>query len=82
MEQWSILSNVLNYVEERHLKQFAFIQHSRFHSMKHMLDIKAVNKYKSKPNTDNREFKELDFGAAPQNCKKNTWTYMREFTQT
>ena len=40
MEQWSILSNVLNYV-----------QHSRFHSMNHSmnhsLDIKAVNKYKS-----------------------------------
>ena len=35
MEQWSILSNVLNYV-----------QHSRFHSMYHTLDIKAVNKYK------------------------------------
>ena len=35
MEQWSILSNILNYV-----------QHSRFHSMKHTLDIKAVNKYK------------------------------------
>ena len=34
MEQWSILSNVLNYV-----------QHSRFNSMKHTLDIKAVNKY-------------------------------------
>ena len=30
MEQWSILSNVLNYV-----------QHSRFHSMKHTLDIKV-----------------------------------------
>ena len=34
MEQWSILSNVLNYV-----------QHSRFHSMNHTLDIRAVNKY-------------------------------------
>ena len=51
MEQWSILSNVLTYV-----------QHSRFHSMNHMLDIKAVSKYKSKPNAGNREFKELDFG--------------------
>ena len=50
MEQWSILSNILNYV-----------QHSRFHSMNHTLDIKAVNKYKHKPNTDDREFKELDF---------------------
>ena len=55
MEQWSILSNVLNYV-----------QHSRFHSMNHKLDIKTVNKYKLKPNTDNREFKELEFGTPPQ----------------
>ena len=55
MEQWSILSNVLNYV-----------QHSRFHSMNHTLDVKAVNKYKHKPNTDIREFKELDFGTMPQ----------------
>ena len=51
VEQWSVLSNVLNYV-----------QHSRFHSMNHTLDIKAVNKYKHKPNTDDGEFKELDFG--------------------
>ena len=41
MEQWSILSNVLNYV-----------QHNRFHTMNHTLDIKAVKKYKYKPNTD------------------------------
>ena len=59
MEQWSILSNVLNYV-----------QHSRFHSMKHTLDIKAVNKYKHKPSTDNREFKELDFGTMPQKLQE------------
>ena len=59
MEQWSILSNVLNYV-----------QHSRFHSMNHTLDIKAVNKYKHKPNTDNREFKELDFGTTPQKLQE------------
>ena len=32
MKQWSILSNVLNYV-----------QHSRFHLMNHTLDIKAVS---------------------------------------
>ena len=59
MEQWSILSNVLNYV-----------QHSRFHSMNHTLDIKAVNKYKHKPNTDDREFKELDFGTTPQKLQE------------
>ena len=59
MEQWSILSNVLNY-----------IQHNRFHSMNHTLDIKAVNKYKHKPNTDDREFKELDFGTMPQKLQE------------
>ena len=59
MEQWSILSNVLNYV-----------QHSRFHSMNHTLDIKAVNKHKHKPNTDDREFKELDFGTPPQKLQE------------
>ena len=42
MEQWSILSNVLNYV-----------QHSRFNSMSNTLDVKAVNRYKSKPDTEN-----------------------------
>ena len=34
--------------------------------MKHTLDIKAVNKYKHKHSTDDREFKELDFGTMPQ----------------
>ena len=34
MEQWSILSNILNY-----------IQHDRHHMMNHNLNIKAVNKY-------------------------------------
>ena len=54
MEQWSILSNALNYV-----------QHSRFNSMNHTLNVKAMNRYKSKPDV-NREFKELDFGPTPQ----------------
>ena len=58
MEQWSILSNILNY-----------IQHSRFISMNHMLDVKAVNKYKSKPDVD-REFKEIDFGTTPQQLQE------------
>ena len=52
MEQWSILSDVLNYE-----------QCSRFHSMNHISGIKAVNKHKSKPNVDNTE---LDFGITPQ----------------
>ena len=58
MEQWSILSNILNYV-----------QHSRFNSMNHTLDVKAMNKYKSKPNID-RELKELDFGTTPQKLQE------------
>ena len=58
MEQWSILCNILNY-----------IQHSRFSSMNHMLDVKAMNKYKSKPNVD-REFKEIEFGTAPQQLEE------------
>ena len=59
MEQWSILSNVLNYA-----------QHNRFHTMNHTLDIKAVNKYRYKSNTEDREFKELDFGMMPQKLQE------------
>ena len=58
MEQWSILSNILNYV-----------QHSKFNSMDHTLDVKAVNRYKIKPNMG-REFKELDFGITPQKLQE------------
>ena len=35
MEQWSILSNILNYM-----------QHSKFNSMNHSLSVKPVNRYK------------------------------------
>ena len=59
MEQWSILSNVLNYV-----------QHSRFHSMKQTLYIKEVNKYTHKTNTDEKEVKGLDFGTMPQKLQE------------
>ena len=58
MEQWSILSNVLNYV-----------QHSRFNSMNHALDVKATDRYKSKPDIG-REFKELDFSVTPQKLQE------------
>ena len=52
MEQWSILSNVLNY-----------IQHDRHHMINHNLSIKAVNKYKNSLETKGeREITELDFG--------------------
>ena len=58
MEQWSILSNVLNYA-----------QHSKFNSMNHTLNVKAVNRYKVKPDME-REFKELDFGSIPQKLQE------------
>ena len=58
MEQWSILSNILYYV-----------QHSRFNSMDHTLDVKAMNRYKIKPDMG-REFKELDFCITPQKLQE------------
>ena len=58
MEQWSILSNVLNYV-----------QHSRFNSMNHSLSVRPVNRYKIKPDMG-KEFRELDFGTVPQNLQE------------
>ena len=53
MEQWSILSNVLNYV-----------QHDRSHIANHTLNIKTVDKYKNKLETkEGKEQVELDFGS-------------------
>ena len=51
------------------MEQWSNVQHSRFNSMNHTLDAKAVNRYKSKPDTD-REFKELDFGVTPQTLQE------------
>ena len=58
MEQWSIISNTLNY-----------IQHSKFNSMNHSLSVKPVNRYKIKPDTG-KEFREVDFGTIPQNLQE------------
>ena len=56
MEEWSILSNVLNY-----------IQHDRQHMMNHNLSIRAINKYKNNSETKGeKEFTQLDFGSMPQ----------------
>ena len=57
MEQWSILSNLLNYV-----------QHIKFNTMSHPLNIKPVNRYNIKPNEE-KEFREVDFGTNPQNLQ-------------
>ena len=58
MEQWSVLSNILNY-----------LQHSKFHSMNHSLSVKPVNRYKIKPDMG-KEFREVDFGTTPQNLQE------------
>ena len=62
IEQWSILSTSLNYV-----------QHSKFNSMNHSLNIKPVNRYKMKLNdsfsSSEKEFREVDFGANSQNLQ-------------
>ena len=55
MEQWSILSNILNY-----------IQHDRHNMMNHNLSRREINKYKNDPETkEEKEFTELDFGSTP-----------------
>ena len=61
MEQWSILSNVLNY-----------IQHDRHHTVNHSLNIKTVNKYRNNLETkEEKELVELDFGSKPLKlCKE------------
>ena len=56
MEQWSILSNILNY-----------IQCDRHHTIGHNLSIRAINKYKNRSETNGeREITELDFGVTPK----------------
>ena len=56
MEQWSILSNVLNYIHyDKHPKNY------------HNLSINAVNKYKNSLDTsEERDIMELDFGVTPK----------------
>ena len=63
MEQWSVLSNVVNYIQyDRHPKNF------------YNLNIRAVNKekYKRKSNIEEvkRQMLELDFGDMPEKLKE------------
>ena len=39
--------------------------------MNHTLDVKAMNRYKSRPDID-REFKGLDFGVIPQKLQEES----------
>ena len=62
MEQWSILGNVVNY-----------IQYDRYPKNYHNLDIKAVDqkRYKKKFNKEEeRQMLELDFGNTPEKLKE------------
>ena len=55
MEQWSILGNVLSYV-----------QYDRHHIANHTLNIKMIDKHKNKLETrEGNEQIELDFGSTP-----------------
>ena len=53
MEQWSILSNILNY-----------IQHERHHTKNHNLSIRVMNKYNPEAKEE-KEITELDLGSMP-----------------
>ena len=56
MEQWSILNNILNY-----------IQHDKHPMVNCNLSIRGVNKYKSSQEVkEEREIMELDFGVTPK----------------
>ena len=61
MEQWSILSNTLNY-----------IQYDRYPKNYHSLGISAVNKHGKHPCTqeEERDILELDFGQTPDILKE------------
>ena len=55
MEQWSILSNILNYV-----------QHNKYYISNHPLDIERINKHKDKLGTrEEEESIKLDFDETP-----------------
>ena len=62
MEQWSILSKVVN-----------FVQYDRYPKNFYNLNIRAINKenYERKPNTEEeRQMLELDFGDMPEKLRE------------
>ena len=71
MEQWSILSNTLNYIQyDRHSKNY------------HSLGISAVNKYERNPSTiEERDTLELDFGQMPDILREE-YLYVYEGIQS
>ena len=71
MQQWSILSNMLNYIQyDKHPKYF------------HNLGISAVNVYKNGSDTKKEiGMVEIDFGPTSEVLKNNILMYMRESSQ-
>ena len=60
MEQWTILSNILNY-----------IQHDRHHTMNHTLNIRTMKNYRSNSEAkEEKEFMESDFGSMSHKLHK------------
>ena len=61
MEQWSILSNIVNYIQyDTHPKNY------------HGFSVSAVNKRRKTPyiNEEERDMLELDFGHMPDKLKE------------
>ena len=74
MEQWSILSNVVNYTQhDRHPRNFQ------------SLNVSVVNKEKCKRNLkikeEERDVIELDFGDTTEKLKENIKTCMKVYNQ-
>ena len=69
MEQWSILSNSLIYV-----------QHSKFNSMNHTLNVRPVNRYKVKPDMG-KKLGSWTLVQFHRIYRKSIWTCMKEFNQ-
>ena len=75
MVHWSILSNVVNYV-----------QYDRDPKHLHDLNIKALDwknhkKMNDKLTEDERKTLDIDFGDNPDKLRGNIETYMKEFNQ-
>ena len=63
MEQWSILSNVVNYVQyDRHPKNFYDLDVKT-------IDHKSHKKIDGKFKEENRQILELDFGNTPEKLR-------------
>ena len=69
MDQWSILSNVINYIQyNKHPRNF------------HSLNISTVNKEKCRGKEDEKGMLELDFGDTPDKLKEEYLHCVQRYT--